>query len=193
MKHRIFILLSAASLVGISHAPAQAQKTPDNLRVVPGERIGRVFLNDSNATVRRRLGKPVKTFDLGSGLSSELWRSDDSGHTIEVIYRKGRAVQIEATSPAFKTYSGYSTASSINSWLKAFKEKGRRSRYYYDKIDNEMGYLDYVGSGVAVECQGVGDVEGPGIDPITVIVHPKGKRVIPDIGYDKEYGEVDYW
>lgn len=193
MKHRILFPLLAASLIGIVQMPAQAQKTPDNLRVVPGERIGRVFLGDSNATVQRRLGKSAKTFDLGNGLSSELWRSDDSGNTIEVVYRKGRAVQIEATSPTFKTYSGYSTASSIGSWLKAFKEKGRRSRYYYDKINGEMGYLDYVGSGVAVECDGVGDVEGPGIDPITVIVHAKGKRVIPDIGYDKEYGEVDYW
>lgn len=193
MKHQILYTLLTASLIGITNAPAQAQQTPDNLRVVPGERIGRVFLNDTNATVQRRLGKPAKNFDLGGGLSSELWRSDDSGNTIEVVYRKGRAVQIEATSAVFKTYSGYSTASSIGSWIKAFKEKGRRSRYYYDKIGSEMGYLDYVGSGVAVECNGVGDVEGPGIDPITVIVHPKGKRVIPDVGYDKEFGEVDYW
>ena len=192
MKNQILSTLLIAGLLGISHAPAQAQKTPDNLRVVPGERIGRVFLNDTNATVQRRLGKPAKTFDLGNGLSSQLWRSDESGNTIEVVYRKGRAVQIEATSAVFKTYSGYSTASSIGSWIKAFKENGRRSRYYYPKKDTEIGYLDYVGSGVAVECSGVGDVEGPGIDPITIIVHPKGKRVIPDIGYD-ETGEVDYW
>lgn len=193
MKNQIIFTLLTASWLGISHAPAQAQKTPDNLRVVPGERIGRIFLDDTNATVRRRLGKPAKTFDLGAGLSSELWRSGGSDNTLEVVFRKGRAVQIEATSPVFKTYSGYSTASSIGSWLKAFRETGRRSRYYYPRQDAEIGYLDYVGSGVAVECSGVGDVEGPGIDPITVIVHPKGKRVIPDIGYDKEEGEVDYW
>ena len=182
MKTRFFVLtiLALAPLVPFS---AQAQATPDNRRIVPGERIGRIFLGDSKAAVRRRLGVPFANFNLGSGLTSEVWRGSnrpDTGgyYTLEVVYRRGVVRQIETTNPVFKTTSGFDIDDSLASWKRRLGTARVREFTYPAKDDQLKQYHDWRSTGIAMELV----QEGEEMVRETIIVHPRGVSVIPDRG-----------
>lgn len=173
-----FLALSAAFGNG-----ADAKPTPDNLLIVPGQHIGRVFIGDSKAAVHRRLGTPQRTFKLAGGVTSELWRSktgtneNGSPYTLEVLYRSGSVTQIETTNPAFKTQSGLSKASFMGEWNDFYENDKdlRISKYRYPRKPTQM-YQDWMKQGVAIE------VEYTEATTHTVIVHRCGVPVIVDPG-----------
>lgn len=182
MKPLAFLAVLAALPALTMVARAQSD-TPDNLRIVAGSRLGRVFLGDSRATVRRRLGAPTKTFKLPAGLSSEMWRGkeeDEEGNvnTLEVVYRRGVAVQIEATSAKFKTPKGLSSESYVFDWVNAFGQ-ARRTTYNYSGRKARQSYYDWTRRGIALETYPPTD--GDKDEYIhTIIVHRPGVRVVVD-------------
>ena len=172
-------LLAVLTLAPLAHA----QSVPDQHQVVPGERLGRVFLGDSRKTVARRLGKPAKVIPLGAGLTSELWRGSirtDTGspNTLEVIYRRGVVIQIETTNPLFKTKSGLSVLSDGPQWEKLLRKPTISYREYPKRAEKVYQYHDWRRAGLALEM--IESEDSP--SPETLIVHRKGYRVIPDIG-----------
>ena len=184
MKH-IFL----AGTIGLLALGASAQSTPDNRLATAGERIGRVFIGDSRAAVGRRLGPVTKTFDLGRGLTSQMWRSkrvgDTGGYnTLEVVYRGGVAAQIEGTSLVWKTPSGLSLSSSRADW------EDRLGAPSVSTYDYESGarkrYLDWRRAGIALELVQDGDLESNQWTYQTLIVHRKGVAVLPDRGGTRE-------
>ena len=184
MKTKIVGMMVCA-LALLAH---NVQAVEDNRLVEPGVRIGRVFLGDTRAAVQRRLGKPTKTFKLKNGLTSELWRSkavdsDGKTNTLEVIYRRGVAVQIEATSGVFQTRKGLSTFSGIEDWTKSFGDRDGRRFRYANRTPRTQAYYDWVKSGVALESQFLSAHDEDDVEEIrTLIVHRRGFKVVPDIG-----------
>lgn len=149
---------------------------PDNLRIEPGKRIGRVFIGDTPGAVRRRLGKPSRSFKLGAGSTSELWRSGK--YTLEVVYKAGHVIQIEATNPAFETADGLGLHSTVKSWAAQMGEDDTQSLYTYPNKPR-MFYYDWKDQGLTLEA--TPDKKGR-LHLLTVIVHREGGSVIPDKG-----------
>ncbi|RYG56822.1 hypothetical protein EON80_28940 [bacterium] len=161
--------------------------------VVPGKSLGRVSLGMSPAQVHRLLGKPDKTLRLKNGLLDDLYKAKttrpdgNSGAVtrdrVEVLYRGGRAVQLEATSPDFRTASGISTGSDVDA-LRASVYNWRLLQYSYPVDDG--GWTNYYfwdgGRGLTFEFQGWQEGLLGSSRPTTLIVHGKGARVIADIG-----------
>ncbi len=177
--------LFLTATLGLVALGASAQSTPDNHIASPGERIGRVFVGDPRAAVGRRLGPATKSFDLGRGLSSQMWRSKRAGdtggrNTLEVVYRNGVATQIEGTSLVWKTPSGLSLSSSRADW------EDRLGTPSVSTYDYEGGarkrYLDWRRAGVALELVQDGDSDSNEFTYQTLIVHRSGNTVIPDRG-----------
>ncbi len=185
MKHSLFL----AGALAVSTLGAFAQTAPDNHQAQAGVRLGRVFIGDSRAAVGRRLGKPTRTFTLGRGLTSQLWRGKKPGdtgrlNTLEVVYRSGVVIQIEATSLVFKTPGGLSLSSARDEWEDAYG-KPAQTDYYYDSSGARKRYLDWKRSGIALELLESGDGGGE-FTYQTLIVHRKGYSVIPDRGGVRE-------
>lgn len=180
---KIASLLVATTLLPIA-ASAQIAPVPDQNQVVPGERIGRVFIGDTRAAVQRRLGKPSKTFRLPAGRTSELWRGskrEDTGrpNTLEVIFERGVAIQIETTNPVFRTKSGLSVLTGSMKWLDVLRDELSMSRRRYVRRGSQtLEYNDWQRLGIALELIEIGD----GTSPETLIVHRKNHAVIPDPG-----------
>ena len=121
---------------------------------------------------------------------------DADGQTVrdklEVIYKGGKVVQIEATSPTFRTAGGLSTASPLSVLNRAINPK----RYTtYDYGDSTGGYLQYyldqVQSGIAFESGAHQDNWFWDRGSETLIVHLKGVPVLPDQG-GKFYSSTAY-
>lgn len=203
----IALTIGGSCLVGATTAQAQrarpllaqAPKVPArtrakarvlNTRVVPGVSLGRVALGDAQGVVRKRLGAPATSFKLNNGLSSDLWRADAAKrwdkqpHTFEVVYRRGVAIQIEATNTIFTTARGLGLKSSDAAWERAYGKRDESKQFKYVGGKRDQGYDDWIASGFALEFQfltsdGAGD---PPIQMHTLIVHYKGVPVIPDPG-----------
>ena len=178
--------IRAALLLSFAFAPttfALAQTVPDQYRVVPGQRLGRVFLGDSQKTVRRRLGAPAKTFKFANGFTSDLWRGSkrrdiNRFNTLEVIYRRNVVVQIEATNPVFKTAQGLGLASSGEEWFDRYAEPQVTFLRFPKRGNVRLQYHDWKGAGIAQELRST-DVEP---QPETLIVHRRNVAVVPDVG-----------
>lgn len=163
-------------------------------KVVPGVRIGNAKLGASRTATRKALGAPSKTFNLGSGLTSDLWRSktgkssEGKLYTFEVVYRKGVAVQIEATSPRFSGPDALSTDSSYESITRSYPKLKRRSytaprtKSQGDTVYPDTHYYDDTAHGLAWEFITYDDETMEGERPHTIIVHRRGYRVLPDKG-----------
>ncbi len=168
---------------------ARAQNVPDQHQVVPGERIGRVFLGDSQAAVHRRLGKPTANFRLPQGLDSELWKAKDLGahglrDTLQVIYRSGVAVQIEVANPVFQMNNGLNVESDFQKRFQIFGRPNFSARRIARRHNAKQLYQDWKRSGVAIELLCTEIQPGHEGEPVpeTLIVHRKGQPVIPAPG-----------
>lgn len=183
MKLPLFLFATLTLPLAATAQTVFAQSVPDNNQVVPGARIGRVFLGDSRAAVRRRLGKPLKTFALPGGMSSELWRAKTTGaysirHALEVVYKSGVVTQIETTNPIFQTKSGLSIDDFESDWSKIYGKPVSRVLDYAKRGGITQIYYDWKRSGIALETR----AQGEGEENITLIVHRKGVAVVPDPG-----------
>ena len=185
MKHSLF-LTGALAVLALG---ALAQDAPDNHQAQAGTRLGRVFVDDSRAAIGRRLGKPSRTFDLGHGLTSQLWRGKKPGdtgkrNTLEVVFQNGLVRQIEATSLVFQTAGGLSLSSSRGDWLDAFGTPVTTT-YDFDNGDTKR-YLDWKSKGIALELVAAprdSAEDGPlNWTYQTLIVHKRGMAVVPDQG-----------
>ena len=184
MKH-----LFLTATLGLVALGASAQDIEDNHIASPGERIGRVFIGDTKGAVVRRLGAPSRTFSLGRGLTSQMWRSHRAGdtgdrNTLEVVYRNGVATQIEGTSLVWKTPSGLSLSSTRGDWEDRLGTPSV-STYDYDNGQRKR-YLDWRRAGVALELVQDQDANSNEFTYQTLIVHRKGNAVIPDRGGSRE-------
>jgi hypothetical protein len=189
---RILGFIISLSVTGgcLLSGPVQAAKDTEGRAIrrtriagaVPGKGIGKVRLGMSRTAVRRALGKPRTTFSLPRGLASDLWGTVNtpsyrkSPNTLEVIYRGGRVVQIEMTSPAFKTDQGVSTATPLH-LVRKVHPKMTMTRLVYSKGNQRrQHYYDDIRRGIAFEYWPDGE------EINTLIVHQPGARVIADSG-----------
>ncbi|MDR3402520.1 MAG: hypothetical protein P4L99_08480 [Chthoniobacter sp.] len=98
--------------------------TAGDFHIVPGKRLGDVVLGHTEKQIHQALGAPHTTVRLPDGLIREDWLSphlapksyvEDGLYYqhdfVTVYFRQGRAIQAEASSPAFKTATGLTRAS----------------------------------------------------------------------------------
>lgn len=170
---------------------APSSTVAEKWQIVAGKSIGRVKLGDSRATVRRRRGKPARTFVLSGGLTSDLWRSVGRTHddtteeddVLEVVYQRNLATQIEARGPSFRAQYGLSSRNYAPDWTRVFGPS-RQSGYTYGTGDEQRSqmYYDWTKRGLAIETIGcLVDGEGDSAT-LTIIVHRVGARVVVDEG-----------
>ena len=171
-SYTLTICALALSAFGTGHIASAAPK--DNLLIEPGKRLGRVFIGDTSPAVRRRLGKPSRTFKLGAGTTSELWRSGK--YTLEVVYKRGKVAQIEATNPVFQTASDMGLEDSVGEWLNAKGHDNIASARYSYPNKADQTYYDWKQDGLALETTENEE------HILTIIVHRAGTPVIPDKG-----------
>ena len=158
--------------------------------VIPGKSLGRISIGFTTAQVHKALGKPDKTFKLKNGLTDDIYTSkrlssknrQSIHHKIEILYKSGQVIQIEATSPIFVTPSGLSTDTSI---VVLNKKLNPKRFYVYESPGDDVGgalmyYLDQVESGIAFEYGATQDIWFKDFGSSTLIVHRKGVPVLQD-------------
>lgn len=171
-------------------AGASADRKPAT--VVPGSNIGRVFLGNTVAQVRKELGAPDRSLKLSNGLADDLFRAKSTRvtpdgqtvrDTLEVLYQGGKVVQIEATSPKWITAKGLSVLSNLRFLDQSLHPK-KFLTYGYDL--DESGYVKYyvdqTSTGLAFESPGMQDSWEWSAGSATIIVHRRNFPVIPDQG-----------
>ncbi len=185
MKPLLF--LAFCSTVVSTAAVAQ---TPN---VIPGKSLGKIRIGDTPAQVHKSLGKPTATVRFKSGIIDDVykskqtrknWRDEIVRDKVEVLYRAGRVIQIEATSPIFKTGNGIST----NSTTDTIQNSSFNWRYFiYTYIGPEDSAANYfyftdLKQGLTIEFEGWQENLFRRSKPTTIIVHRPKTRVIPDAG-----------
>ncbi len=182
---RVFVsslMIAALALIPTAQAATKPNKVPDNLLIVPGKRIGRIFIGDTRGAVRHRLGALARTFKLGANLKSELWRAGK--YTLEVVYRNGTVTQIETTNPTFQTAQKVGRSNQIADWEDVLDLASKVSFYRYANKPRQE-YWDWIRDGLTLETEGSEIDNNHAMRILTVIVHRSNASVIPDIGGKK--------
>lgn len=162
--------------------PASSPSRAATPNVIPGERLGKIRLGMTQSQTRKILGRPTATLHLQNGVTDDVYRSKSTGHKLEVLFSRGRVVQIEATSPTFRTKSGLSTQTPLSVLRRALTNVRYVTYGYGGSMGAVKYYIDHVGIGLAFESGGHQDDWFEETPPQTIIVHRKGVRVIPDQG-----------
>ncbi|MGV3722086.1 MAG: hypothetical protein ACO1SX_14340 [Actinomycetota bacterium] len=160
--------------------------TTSDYRVEPGIAIGKVALGEQRSRVYALLGPPQASFMRADGLREDTWRSAPGPktrhfqHRLTVIFKDNLAVQVEATSPSFKTPGGLSTAVSYerlvkalpNLWVTQYDFNGQEGlELYYDDAARGLAFFSVANDEVLPESQ-----------PDSLIVHRRGTPVLPTAG-----------
>ena len=177
-----------------------------DFRIVPGQRIGTVTLGMSRPSVHALLHTPSTTHITPHGLILDTWfshgpasnpgGSDSLKHDyLTVFFKRGHAVQIEASAAKFRTATGLSTHSSAHDFAKQYPHfqdpyTDRNSNPYVTgnsdpsasspAAKHVLAYGDAVGQGIAWKYGAWGDL-APEPDPSeqeAVIVHVPGQTVL---------------
>lgn len=158
---------------------AAALTAPGDHDVVPGERLGKVRLGMRSDDVHVALGMPSGVADRSDGLREEWWSGGRNDvQEVRVFFEHGTAVQVSATSGAFRTKEGLSTASDPAAIVRlglrrfGFETRGSGGGFAF--------YYDDVGRGVAWHISGTG-VPRQGQRPFwiyAVIVHARNRAVV---------------
>jgi hypothetical protein len=107
--------------------------------------------------VHAALGKPSGTADREDGLCQEWWHGERNGvQTVRVLLERGTAVKVSATSPAFRTAVGLSTAADPAAILPlGLRRSGYELRgsgggfaYHYDDVERGLAW-EITGTGIA--------------------------------------------
>lgn len=146
----LLLLLTSAAFAG-------------DFRIVPGQRIGTVVLGMDRTSVHTLLHTPSTTRRLHGGLIVDTWLSHQMlppaatqrGNYLKrdyltVFFRHGHAVQIEVSSPQFKTASGLGTKSSVH----AFAAQYPTSRTPRFAADPALNWGDFHYNEAAVDPDG---------------------------------------
>lgn len=185
-------LAAAFSLGSPPAAQAQAPRArpgapgapvaPGDWEIVPGRRIGKVFLDADTAAVRAALGRPTETRRRPGGLVEERWVSKRKDVPeppyVAVLLKSGRVVQVEVNSPRFKTRSGTSTDSSFREIRRTYANLKVTEYHFEDYIGL---YYDDVAAGVAFFV-GAQEQIYPQFQPQAILIHLPGARVLPAPG-----------
>ena len=168
-----------------------APPTPHN-RVVPGRSLGKIRLGATQAQVRATLGKPKQTRRFAGGLAEDRWVGKaPSNNTlpvhVSVFYRGGKAVQIQASSAAFRTPEGLSTESNFAQFQEAYGPFRVTAYTFEDAVDS---YYDNPARGFAVTTASQNYIL-PHYRPEALIVHAPGVRVIPYPGGKPTKSDLD--
>jgi len=166
--------------------PPASVLAADNL-IVPGGRVGKVFVGESSDDVHKDLGRPDSSdFAMSHGL--ETWISAANGVTNQLeIYsvrdfsRQGEPLtvkHIRVTSPAFSTSNGISTGSTLSEIQSSFK--GARAVAYYMSGDGGRVYVyDDVKHGIAFEvARGKGNLSATKSRCVAIVVHARGEKSV---------------
>jgi hypothetical protein len=117
--------LIAALLAAFTHA---AGATEDPYLIQPGQCIGKVCIDESQANVRKALGKPQITHTASRNLVTDIWKANGSAGYLFVTYQGAKVVDVQVSSPKFHTKEGISTASGLSTAQKVFPN-GALSEY----------------------------------------------------------------
>lgn len=184
-------VFTCAGMLGLAPGASQALAQSGAPGMVAGRSLGRVYLGNTPAQVHKALGKPDKTLRLKNGLLDDIYRAKKTRmrqgeavrDKVEVLYRAGKVVQIEATSPAFETPNGLSTSSPV-SRLTQGGMNWRVLVYGYDHPESgwQNYYLVDQKKGLTFEFEGWQEQLWRRSLPTTLIIHRAGSRPIPDVG-----------
>lgn len=146
------LLLFGLLLFGL--LPASAAVAGD-FRIVPGQRIGGVVLGMGRASVHARLRAPSASRRLPDGLVVDTWLGHQLLTTdpnssrrlkrdyLTVFFRRGRAVQIEASAARFTTANGLSAGRSPNAFAEQYPHYRQPHRRRYAPGPDGLGPYEY--------------------------------------------------
>ncbi len=190
MQRGSFVLAAVICAVLTPGAPlygGQARVEPADYRIEPGKGIGKDSLGSTRSRVHTRLGQPTRSERSADGLREDTWRSASGAgqkvpqHAFTTLFTDDTAVQLEVSSPAFKTADGLSTATLFGELVKKLP-KLWVSQFLMDDGDGTcVLYYDDVERGLAFSWSGHDEVL-PGSKPEGVIVHARGSRVLQPSG-----------
>lgn len=171
----LLLLLAAPTVLG------------QNNTVVSGKSVGNIQLGETRAQTHGRLGSPSESVVWRNGLRQDTWLGPEPPNDqyglpaservfVRIIFRNGKAVQIEFNSPALKTADGVSVRSSLGQ----FRAKHRGLKVSAYGYEDYIGYYyDDVRLGLAFSV-GVQDNFDASVTPSSLIVHLPGQPVIPE-------------
>ena len=160
-----------------------------NIPVVPGEKIGKIYIGESRQGVIADMGKADSTQSYSPIVLQDRWQakevkstSDRGPAVTKVTYKDGVVIQIEVTAGVYSTYQGISTDSTFEDVrrqysslkVRAFRYvKGQNSStyYYYDDLKRGIAFKKSVASMITNDSQ-----------PDAIIVTRVGVGSLPDIG-----------
>jgi len=155
---RSFAIVLAVFLAGLVEVRI-AHAVPASSLIVPGGSIGLIRLGDDSGQVRQKWGRPNRVQQPERGY--EMWQYDKLLATVHL--RNRRVVQIQTSSPVFRTSRGIGPGSSRVDLIKSYGAS--------TWIDNlgPITILTYAGIGLVVSFRnddptyiaGVSIVEAP--------------------------------
>ncbi|MEI9894588.1 MAG: hypothetical protein WDN28_12060 [Chthoniobacter sp.] len=189
--------------LAISLCLAAQRANAGDFQIVPGQRLGNVVLGHTEKQIHQALGAPDTTVRLPHGLVREDWLSQHLAPKsyvedglyykhdfVTVYFRQGRAIQAEASSPAFQTARSLTRASGGLQFRTQYPDfqtlipphvsnpdpGGCPARKHY------FAYDDVPSQGIAWRYGAWGDLAPePNFRLLEmVIVHPLGRPVVVD-------------
>lgn len=171
--------------------PARKQPVEDNL-IIPGERVGRVYLGMDDSLIAKLLGDP----DSGNAAMGKAWMTWESGRDehnnatqLEIFttysdntMRQKTVQQIRTTSNKFRTPAGLSVYSSLSDLQRV--HSGLKKVATYADDNRPLSLFDDKEQGIAYEVVAAGNQELC----TAIIIYPKGKSVFS--GYRLLYPEL---
>ena len=183
---------------------------------LPGRGVGRIFLAMQRDDVIRSLGTPRTTYyprlTSASGLPRSLqgayvedeWVSENGNYQLQIVYRRGRVVQIYTNNPKYATVN-ISVASSFDDIRRRYP---RMTVHGYGTGDEALTfYADSVNRGIAFVFNIPDNEPMPDTNvladktPDALIVHEPGTSVLPIYNAfvgkrdesDDEIGRIRTW
>src|ERR1700679_2581084 len=77
--------------------------------VVPGKSCGKIALRISKDDVIKLLGAPTKKLPAETKEAPEVWTYEAKENWVHILFADNKVVQIDFTSPSFKTEEGFGT------------------------------------------------------------------------------------
>jgi len=149
VRNRSLRLLLAGSLcvAGVAASGAwmraAAADQPADQLVVPGESVGRIRLGMARAEVLALLGTPENPLE-----NPLVYRARRGGNRLQVYFAEGRAVQVDFTSPSFRTREGITVRNYAGAHAARFAKWMLRWRFVNVRYTLRSGGLTFYGLNV---------------------------------------------
>ncbi len=168
---RTSLILALSLLAFVFPLPVYAALAGAAGPIVPGKRLGDVYLQEPEAKVIAKLGKPTGQ-DMAMGREICVWHlfQADNPTRFDVLLHRNDAgdqlnvTEIRANSNAFATAKGLTVGSRLEDVMKAYPDL---TKHHLD--EQNIDVYDSVAKGIAFETNGSGQVTA-------VIVHRPGKE-----------------